>query len=197
MDKSGSSEREEQSQLVESLVKCIPNPNWADRYEVDEEELEQSRLRLTATYQEIGSPLICSLVSLLVLLAVLDLFVVLSTQIYGLYIDVLAAIFFLTPSLKSPVEIAASVEEIQGPVRRMESEEMVAHNVGFSALLVGFGMQIFAVQSARSELLGQNYLSGMPDLVGGIGLILVGVLSLTILGKLRGYFRSKHSPDSV
>lgn len=190
------SNREEWVKMVrEEFIAQLPDPDWADQVEVDENEVEKSANTLAALYRDLGFPMMWAIITLIVCLLGIDLLFYLSAQIYGLYIDVLAAIFFITPSFKSPTDMAYAVTSKKQALRIKEGEEMVSNNVGFLTLLCGFVIQGIAVQSQRTELLGENLLVGLPDALVFISLPLAGILAFVVLGKLRSYYQRERDDD--
>jgi len=188
---------EEREEWIENVrverLSDLPAPDWMDEIETDEEELVRSGRTLGAVYRDLGFSLFAAILALVPSLILIDTLFYLSPQIYGLYIDVLAAMFFLTPGLNSPEDIAVVVSSNKRAIRIKEAEEMVAHNVGFITLLTGFGIQGAAIQSQRTELVGENILSSLPGYFVYILLPLAGVLAFLVLGKVRNQFRKERA----
>lgn len=173
------------------LVSSLPAPDWVNEIGIDDDEITRSSRTLATVYRDLGIPMVLTIFALVGFLLVIDFLFFISSQVYGLYIDVFAAIFFLSPSLKSAEDIAATVTSEERAVRIKEAQEMVANNVGFLTLLCGFGIQGLAVQSQRRELIGENFLTGLPDFLVYVALPLAGVFAFLVFGRARSWFQEE------
>ncbi len=185
-------ERKRWIEFVSAIfVSRLPAPDWAEEIEIDEDEISRSEKTLAAVYRDLGFPIIWTVLVLITSLLAIDVLFFVPSQVYGLYIDVFAAIFFLSPSLKSAEDIAAAVTSEERAVRIKEAQEMVANNVGFLTLLCGFGIQGLALQSQRTELIGENFLASLPGFLVYLALPLAGVFAFYVLGWTRSRYREE------
>ncbi|KTG07948.1 hypothetical protein AUR64_01555 [Haloprofundus marisrubri] len=153
--------REDLLQIIQDkLIPHLDNTEWREEYHPDNDSVEQSAEALAEEFYDLAVPGCYSLVVVVILLSAVDYLIHLNPQVYGLFIDVWAALFFVFPSLKGRYVMATAVDGLpREAMNRLEAQNMVSNTVGFVMLAVGFLLQIVAVQMfSSSEFLQSNIL---------------------------------------
>ena len=177
--------------IKERLIPRLDTRKWKEEYDPDADSVERSAEALSEQYHDLAVPEFYSTLIIIFLLGMLDAVVYLNPQVYGLFIDVWAAIFLVFPSLKGRYVMTTAVEGApKDAIRRIESQEMVSANTGFVMLSLGFFLQIVSVQFlSSSEFIKTNILadavSGWLTIVLLIGVLWLGFKSLNHLREKR------------
>lgn len=181
--------REGRIQLIEKhLIPKLDSPNWATEFGNDSATVDTASRTLAEEYHDLAIPEVYSTIVIVTLLLAIDYAVYFNPQVYGLFIDIWAALFFVFPSLKGRHVIATAVEgKPKEGVHRLEAQEMVSTNTGFALLAFGFVIQILSVQFfSNAEFVQQNVFSTyLPGWIPGLLLLLALLVGLKSLGKMR------------
>lgn len=170
------------------LIPLLDSPEWNERYEPDPDSVKQSADILAKEYYDLAAPEFYSTISLIILLLLVDHMLFINVQIYGLFIDIWAAVFLIFPSLKGRYITATSAEGTPAEaIHRLEAQEMVSANIGFVFLALGFILQVLSIQLIPSgEFLQANQLAPYVPSWATIVLLLGAIgISSKILANLR------------
>ncbi|MEA5386016.1 hypothetical protein VB779_02110 [Haloarculaceae archaeon H-GB11] len=182
------SRRSRQIQRIsEWFVPSLDSEEWQEKFPANAENVEKSTTALAREYHDLTNPAFISTTVLVFLLLVVDFLMYLNGQVYGLFIDLWAALFLVFPSLKGRFVISTLAEGDEDAVRLLEAQEMVANNIGVGLLALGFVIQIITVQFlGRTEFFANNILTNsLPGFVTGIFLLIALAVTLKVLGRLR------------
>jgi len=181
--------REWRIHMIENyLIPRLDSPSWARQYETDSDSVEMAAETLAEEYHDLAVPEFSSTVIVVILLLPVDYLFYINPQVYGLFIDIWAALFFVFPSLKGRYVIASAAKGApKEAIHRLEAQEMVSNNTGFVLLAFGFVLQILSVQFLpNSEFIGENILStSLPSWMSSVLLLTVLLVGLKTLGRMR------------
>ncbi|WP_440005312.1 hypothetical protein [Halomicrococcus sp. SG-WS-1] len=176
------------SLIKEVIIPELDAPKWKDEYETNPASVEKSARSLAEEYHDLAAPLVYGTAVLVLLLFAIDYMVYLHSQVYGLFLNILAGICFIFPSLKGRYVIASIVDgEDKAALRKLEAQEMASNNVGMALLGGGFLVQVLTVQFlSRPELLRVNIAAKfLPGWTTGIMLLTALYIGAKCLNRSR------------
>lgn len=145
--------REHNIQIIKSrLIPALDMPEWQEKHDPDDKEVERSATILAEEYYDIAVPALQSFLTIILFLLLTDFLLFLEAQVYGLFISIWASIVMVFPSLKGRYVIATAVQgKPNEAIHRLEAQEVVTANVGFVVLAVGFVVQLFSEQFLTTD----------------------------------------------
>jgi len=181
--------REGRIDFVEKrLIPLLDSPKWNEEFETTPNSVQDSANSLAEEYYDLAVPMLGSTAILILSLFVIDYLMFLHAQVYGLFLNAGAGIFFVFPSLKGRFVISSIVDtEDKEAIRKLEAQEMVANNAGMALLVFGFLIQVLSVQFlSRPELLQANIASRvLPNWIVGVMLLIALISGAKSLQRLR------------
>lgn len=171
------------------FAEWLEDDDWKDEFEPDEEEMELAREWLAKEYYNLALPVAFSTMFLIILILIADYFLSFQAQVYEIFLSLWAAPASIFPSLKGADVIASTTGEANSTAeQKVAAQNMAMSNVVLIVLLIGFTLQLLAVEFlARREFLTDNLAVGaVPNWTTGAAFILIAVLTMLYFRRLRG-----------
>ena len=165
--------------IVENLIPLLEKSEWNERYQLEEEDLKESRRILAEEYWEAGNAFLSTSYGIFFILIICDHFSFVNPTIYGLALNIAGAAMIFFGGVRDPMMISASVDSPSLDARRrLEARKMAYHNAGFGLLGLGFLFQVIVIGMFPAvEIIGFNiFAEGAPPFERGAILGIMGLI---------------------